>query len=105
MGYAQFLRADTCLSPFEVQMNVMVHTVNHITYYDILSIDISAYYFLIIIFIDWRIDGYHWFQNGAKMIPKQDPKYARFTLFVFYHLETITDSNAMHIFQWILKLI
>ena len=82
-------------------MNVMVHTVNHITYYDILSIDISAYYS----FIDWRIDGYRWFQNGAKMIPKQNPKYARFTLFVFYHLETIKDSNAMHIFQWILQLI
>ena len=39
-------------------MNVMVHTVNHITYYDILSIDISPYY----LFIDWRIDGYRWFQ-------------------------------------------
>ena len=35
----------------------------------------------------------------------QDPKYARFTLFVFYHLEMIKVSNTMHIFQWILQLI
>ena len=59
----------------------------------------------IIHFIDWRIDGYRWFQTGAKMIPKQNPNIRKFTLFVFYHLETIKDSNAIHIFQWILQLI
>ena len=80
-------------------MNVMVHTVNHITYYDILSIDISAYYS----FIDWRIDGYRWFQNGAKMIPKQNPKIRK--VYFVCVLPSGKDSNAMHIFQWILQLI
>lgn len=23
---------------------------------------------------DWRVDGYRWYQNGSKAIPKKDPK-------------------------------
>ena len=87
-------------------MNVMVHTVNHITYYDILSIDISAYYS----FIDWRIDGYRWFQNGAKMIPKQNPKIRkvyfvcvlpsgndkRFKRYAYFSVDTSIDLIILH---------
>ena len=31
-------------------------------------------YVFILLFIDWHIDGYHWFQNGSKLIPSNDPK-------------------------------
>ena len=31
-------------------------------------------YVFILLFIDWRIDGYRWFQNGSKPIPSNDPK-------------------------------